>query len=100
MSVQFLQVEMSYVFNMLMYNVHLINRFTPYDLQVAGMVCHYIMTRGKHPYAPLDHELQTRVVNGQPDLSSIEHDFEAYDLIKCMLADDPKTRPPAEQLRR
>ncbi|KAI0210031.1 hypothetical protein LSAT2_005247, partial [Lamellibrachia satsuma] len=63
------------------------------------MVCHYIMTRGKHPYAPLDHELHTRVVNGKPDLSRIEHDFEADDLIKCMLADDPDTRPPAEQLR-
>ena len=83
-----------------MYYVYLINRIAQYDLQVAGMVCHYIMTRGIHPYAPLDHALPTRVVNGQPDLSRIEHDFEADDLIKCMLADDPNTRPPTEQLRR
>ena len=81
-----------------MYYVYLINRITLYDLQVAGMVCHYIMTRGMHPYAPLDHELHTRVVKGQLDLSRIE--FEANDLIKCMLADDPETRPSAEQLRR
>ena len=80
--------------------VYFINLIRQYDLQVAGMVCHYIMTRGKHPYAPLDHELHTRVVNGQPDLSSIEHDLEAGDLIKCMLANDPETRPSAEQLPR
>ena len=64
------------------------------------MVCHYIMTRGKHPYAPLDHELHTRVVKGQYNLSHIEHDSLAYDLISSMLADDPEARLPAEQLQR
>ena len=60
------------------------------------------MTRGKHPYAPpgMDYEIESNVMKGEPDLSPIKRDFEAYDLISSMLADDPKARPSAEQLQR
>ena len=71
-----------------------------FQFQVGGMLCYYIATRGGHPYRPLDHQLYTRIVEGKPDLSPIEDDFEAHDLISSMLADDPKTRPSAEQLLR
>ena len=76
--------------------------YTMYDFkfQVCGMLCYYIVTQGGHPYRPLDDELHTRVKNGKPDLSPVKHDFEACDLISSMLADDPKARPSAEQLRR
>ena len=66
------------------------------------MVCFYIMTQGKHPYAPSGHyhQIEYYLGEGQPDLSLIQHDKEAYDLISSMLDDDPKARPSAEQLQR
>ncbi|KAI0221983.1 hypothetical protein LSAT2_026762, partial [Lamellibrachia satsuma] len=72
------------------------------DIQVAGMICYYIMTQGKHPYAPLgqNNEIEYWLGKGQPDLSPIQQDSEAYDLISSMLAHDPKERPSAEQLQR
>ena len=71
------------------------------DLQSAGMVCFYIMSRGTHPYE-VDGEydlVHHNVRQGQYNLSKVE-DPVACDLVEKMLAHEPKDRLPAGELLR
>ena len=71
------------------------------DLQSAGMVCFYIISRGSHPYAT-DGDwsmTQLNVRTGEFDLSDID-DPMACDLVKQMLAHEQSSRPPAKELLR
>ena len=79
----------------------LLSKLVQYDLQSAGMVCFYMMSGGIHTYAPdgrLD-KAQTRIMDGDYDLSALD-DPVACDLVKHMLAPEPRERPSAGELLR
>ncbi|KAI0208276.1 Serine/threonine-protein kinase ppk4 [Lamellibrachia satsuma] len=71
----------------------------PCDIQVGGMVCCYIMSRGTHPYAADGRfsRANSNIVDGNYDLSAFE-DPVACDLVKHMLAHEPRERPSARDL--
>ncbi|KAI0217227.1 Eukaryotic translation initiation factor 2-alpha kinase [Lamellibrachia satsuma] len=73
----------------------------PCDIQVGGMVCFYIMSRGIHPYAPDGKcsKINGNVVDGKYDLRAV-NDSVACDLVKHMLAETPSDRPSAGELLR
>ena len=69
-------------------------------LQPAGMLTFFILTKGKHPFAPADkyHEVESRIANNIPVLSPV-NDEVALDMISSMLVADPTKRPTAANLR-
>ena len=75
--------------------------YSIYDLQSAGMVCFYTMSRGTHPFAPDDDFIMTHhnIMKGRYDLSAIE-DFVGCHLVEQMLACKPSDRPTAGELLR
>ncbi len=61
------------------------------DIQVVGMLCYYILTKGQHPYGnPLYRNVN--ILAGDFDLKDIS-DPCAKDLINWMLQHDPAKRP-------
>ena len=84
--------------------VHIIfNAMVYIDLfwQPAGMLTFFILTKGKHPFAPAGryHEVESRIVRNKPVLSPV-NDEVALDMISSMLSADPKKRPQAATLLR
>ena len=62
------------------------------------MVAFYMMSGGRHPFeAASDDDVEAKIENGQPDLSSVT-DVVAHDLVKKMLEDTPANRPAAKTL--
>ena len=61
------------------------------DIQVVGMLCYYVLTKGKHPYGQLVHRT-SNIANGKFYLSYLS-DPRAKDLIIWMLQRDPHKRP-------
>ena len=65
------------------------------DIQVAGMVAFYILTKGDHPFGEKPDRLRN-LRDGKPvGLNKLKDDG-AKDLISWMLSHDPKDRPSAE----
>ena len=66
------------------------------DIQTAGMVLFYIVTKGEHPFGSEVYRA-SNLVNGNPvGLSCIE-DEAVKDLIEWMLSHNPEERPSAEE---
>ena len=66
------------------------------DIQVAGIVAFYILTRGRHPYGEKPDRLRN-LLDGKPvGLEKLKDDA-AKDLISWMLNHDPKDRPSAKE---
>ena len=64
------------------------------DIQVAGMVCFHILTKGGHPFGPEIDRLRNLHDGNPVDLDNLA-DPVAKDLISWMLKHDPKNRPYA-----
>ena len=61
------------------------------DIQVVGMLCYYVLTKGKHPYGARVHR-NSNILKGNFDLKDLD-DPRARDLITWMLQHDPRKRP-------
>ena len=61
------------------------------DIQVVGMLCYYVLTKGKHPYGTRIHR-NSNISKGNFDLKDLS-DPCAIDLITWMLQHDPHKRP-------
>ena len=77
------------------------SNYTICDLQSAGMVCFYIMSRGTHPYGKHGehHLIHSNVKDGKYDLAKVK-DPVACDLVEKMLAHEQEDRLPAGELLR
>ena len=65
------------------------------DMQVAGMVAFYVLTKGGHPFGEKPDRLRN-LLDGKPvGLDKLKDDA-AKDLIAWMLSHEPKNRPLAE----
>lgn len=69
--------------------------------QVAGMICFYVITRGKHPFEPADEDftatnVEENIIKNDPDLSQV--DPLACYLLNCMLVKNAGERSKAEHL--
>ena len=62
------------------------------------MISFFVVSGGRHPFhAASDADVEEKIANGQPDLSSVS-DRLALDLVEKMLEDVPADRPPADKL--
>ena len=67
------------------------------DIQVMGMICFYILTRGIHPFGSTPHKRTKNLRNGKPvDYDKIA-DRSARELISWMLERDIKKRPHVDK---
>ncbi|CAB4012983.1 serine threonine- kinase endoribonuclease IRE1-like isoform X1 [Paramuricea clavata] len=66
------------------------------DIQVAGMIAFYILTKGKHPFGPPIHQM-INLHNGKPVGLSKLSDPVVKDLLSQMLAQKLDERPYVEQ---
>ncbi|KAG9264510.1 serine/threonine-protein kinase/endoribonuclease ire-1-like isoform X1 [Astyanax mexicanus] len=62
------------------------------DMQVAGMLVHYILSEGHHPFGK-GRRIEQNIIDGKAELHQIIlQDVEAKDLIEEMIHKDPKKR--------
>ena len=66
------------------------------DIQVAGMVAFYIVTKGKHPFGD-EADLLRNLIDGKPVGLETLKDPVLNDLLSWMLSHDPKDRPSADE---
>ena len=67
------------------------------DIQVMGMICFYILTKGKHPFGTKPHERETNQINGKAvDYGEITNPS-ARALISWMLEHDIEKRPYVDE---
>ncbi|XP_012274842.1 uncharacterized protein LOC105696721 [Orussus abietinus] len=66
------------------------------DVQVAGMVVHFILTGGLHPYGTQSEDILENIVRGCPRVQN--QGCEVVDLVSWMLLYDPLERPSIEQV--
>ncbi|XP_071172887.1 uncharacterized protein [Mytilus edulis] len=66
------------------------------DIQVAGMILHYILSGGHHPYGEINLEIQVSLQQNWPKMTYISD--EVNGLINDMLVMPPSTRPSMEQI--
>lgn len=66
------------------------------DIQVAGMLIHFILTAGKHPYGENMQEILKNLERAMPQL--ITNNIDLHDLISWMLLYDPTERPTINQV--
>ncbi|XP_049922705.1 uncharacterized protein LOC126403918 isoform X1 [Epinephelus moara] len=73
---------------------------TPYkwstDIQVAGMLVYYILSRGHHPFGDIPFECEYNIHKGSYTLDHVQ-DVVAKDLIEWMINKEPKSRPKVEE---
>ncbi|KAL7375889.1 hypothetical protein ABVT39_026087 [Epinephelus coioides] len=73
---------------------------TPYkwstDIQVAGMLVYYILSRGHHPFGNIPFECEYNIHKGYYTLDHVQ-DVVAKDLIEWMINKEPKSRPKVEE---
>jgi serine/threonine protein kinase len=62
------------------------------DIQVAGMLGFFILTKGKHPFGPSIHRLEKMYLDNPICLTELS-DPVVKDLLSQMLAKDPNKRP-------
>ena len=68
------------------------------DIQVAGMIFYYILTKGKHPYGKRI-ERNANISKGNFNLNDLNDPY-AKDLITWMLQHDPNKRPTVDECLR
>ncbi|KAJ9576365.1 hypothetical protein L9F63_006777 [Diploptera punctata] len=66
------------------------------DIQVAGMLVHFILTGGMHPFGLYTKEIQNNVTKGSSSLRTTS--CEVNDLISWMLVYEPQERPSIEEI--
>ncbi|KAK2914375.1 hypothetical protein Q8A67_002774 [Cirrhinus molitorella] len=65
------------------------------DIQVAGMLVYYILSRGHHPFGKQPY-CEVNILQGSYSLEHLDDDV-AKDLVKWMINEDPNNRPTVEQ---
>ncbi|XP_057192299.1 uncharacterized protein LOC130555814 isoform X2 [Triplophysa rosa] len=65
------------------------------DIQVAGMLVYYILSRGHHPFGK-GAACEYNILQGKYKLEHLEDDV-ANDLVEWMINEDPGKRPTVEQ---
>ncbi|XP_016325203.1 uncharacterized protein LOC107675406 [Sinocyclocheilus anshuiensis] len=65
------------------------------DIQVAGMLVYYILSRGHHPFGKGPH-CEVNILEGRYSLEHLDNDV-AKDLVEWMINEDPNNRPTVEQ---
>ncbi|XP_042257116.1 serine/threonine-protein kinase/endoribonuclease IRE1-like isoform X1 [Thunnus maccoyii] len=65
------------------------------DIQVAGMLIYYILSRGNHPFGETN-ECQNNIREGKYSLGHVR-DVVAKDLIEMMIDGKPENRPTAQE---
>ncbi|XP_051756599.1 uncharacterized protein LOC127516227 isoform X1 [Ctenopharyngodon idella] len=65
------------------------------DIQVAGMLVYYILSRGHHPFGKGPF-CEVNILQGRYSLEHLDDDV-AKDLIEWMINEDPNNRPTVEQ---
>ena len=67
------------------------------DIQVMGMICFYILTKGEHPFGKTSDERTTNLQKGRPvDCREISNPA-ARELISWMLEHDIEKRPYVDE---
>ncbi|KAL3046500.1 hypothetical protein OYC64_004487 [Pagothenia borchgrevinki] len=66
------------------------------DIQVAGMLIYYILSRGHHPFGDESFEFEYNIVKGNYTLDHVQ-DVLAKDLVEWMIDAEPKNRPEVEE---
>ncbi|KAK5645326.1 hypothetical protein RI129_006626 [Pyrocoelia pectoralis] len=66
------------------------------DVQVAGMIMHFIFSAGKHPFGETMDEILKNLENAVPRLHT--NNIDLHDLISWMLLYDPGDRPSINQI--
>lgn len=66
------------------------------DIQVAGMIIHFILTGGLHPYGSQIGDILENISKGRPKIQT--QGCEIIDLISWMLVHDPLGRPSINQV--
>ena len=67
------------------------------DVQAAGMIAFFILTKGKHPFGDYVHDRMTNIFNGNPINLHILEDLEARDFIYWLIHHNIDDRPYVEQ---
>jgi len=62
------------------------------DIFSAGCLLFYVLTDSKHPFGER-FEREMNIISGKYDLTPINNNPEAYDLIESMIQSDPSKRP-------
>ncbi|XP_048041283.1 uncharacterized protein LOC125265223 isoform X2 [Megalobrama amblycephala] len=65
------------------------------DIQVAGMLVYYILSRGHHPFGKGPF-CEVNILQGKYSLEHLDDDV-AKDLVEWMINEDPNNRPTVEQ---
>ncbi|XP_051552514.1 uncharacterized protein LOC127440131 [Myxocyprinus asiaticus] len=65
------------------------------DIQVAGMLVYYILSRGHHPFGK-DPFCEVNILQGNYSLEHLDDEV-AKDLVEWMINENPKERPTVEQ---
>ncbi|XP_026124100.1 uncharacterized protein LOC113106417 [Carassius auratus] len=65
------------------------------DIQVAGMLVYYILSRGQHPFGKGPF-CEVNILQGRYSLDHLDDDV-AKDLVEWMINEDPNNRPTVEQ---
>ncbi|XP_060730387.1 uncharacterized protein LOC132848569 [Tachysurus vachellii] len=68
------------------------------DIQVAGMLIYYILSRGHHPFGT-GPRCECNILDGKYSLEDVEDEL-AKDLVKWMISHEPKDRPKVEETLR
>ncbi|XP_058250787.1 uncharacterized protein LOC131356051 isoform X1 [Hemibagrus wyckioides] len=68
------------------------------DVQVAGMLIYYILSRGHHPFGT-GPRCECNILDGKYSLVHLEDEL-AKDLVKWMISHEPKDRPIVEETLR
>ncbi|KAK2860541.1 hypothetical protein Q7C36_004707 [Tachysurus vachellii] len=68
------------------------------DIQVAGMLIYYILSRGHHPFGT-GPRCESNILDGKYSLEHVEDEL-AKDLVKWMISHEPKDRPNVEETLR
>ncbi|KAF3836987.1 hypothetical protein F7725_004451 [Dissostichus mawsoni] len=66
------------------------------DIQVAGMVIYYVLSRGHHPFGDKSHKCEYNIDEGIYTLDHVQ-DVLAKDLIEWMIDAEPKDRPKVKE---
>lgn len=67
------------------------------DMFSMGLVLYYCCSKGEHPFGK-EGFIEYNIRNQAPDLSHIEDQLDAHDLIRYLLEKDPTKRPTAEEV--
>ena len=67
------------------------------DIQSAGMISFFILTKGKHPFGSTLYDRMKNIVDGKPvDLNNL-YDFDGHQFVSRLIAKEIKDRPYAHE---